>query len=215
MDYCLVSLHLHCPPPKHALRIPTEIILQWQKWWIATGRNGTSTYSLQACGQNLIPIRIQHALLEHCTAGYGWECIFFIWASFLAVCSDFSRVRDSVMCYQKALLKNMVWYCIWYLPLFFPPLACSVTSNTGPRLMADPNAKPLVCLATRKNSMKLIIGCVIPLQVQVHVCPGFRIVRLVKSWRRDRAGQSWWWRWLDPTNLGGPVRFELVPDQSL
>jgi len=47
---------------------------------------------------------------------------------------------------------------------FFPiiPLACLVTWNTGPSLMVDPNVKPFVGLVARKNSMKLITGCVIP-----------------------------------------------------
>jgi len=31
--------------------------------------------------------------------------------------------------------------------------------------MVDPDVKPFVCLVARRNSMKLMIGCVIPLQV--------------------------------------------------
>jgi len=35
--------------------------------------------------------------------------------------------------------------------------------------MVDRNVKPFVCLVARRNSMKMIIGCVIPLQMRVRV----------------------------------------------
>jgi len=35
--------------------------------------------------------------------------------------------------------------------------------------MVDRNVKPFVCLVARRNSMKMIIGCVIPLQMRVLV----------------------------------------------
>jgi len=33
--------------------------------------------------------------------------------------------------------------------------------------MVDPDVKSFVCLVARRNSMKLMIGCVIPIQVRV------------------------------------------------
>ena len=35
--------------------------------------------------------------------------------------------------------------------------------------MVDHDVKPFVCLVARRDSMKLMIGCVIPLQVRVRV----------------------------------------------
>jgi len=36
--------------------------------------------------------------------------------------------------------------------------------------MVDPDVKPFICLVARRNSiMKLMIGCVVPLQVRVRV----------------------------------------------
>jgi len=52
---------------------------------------------------------------------------------------------------------------------FFLPFACLVTWHTGPRLIVNPDVEPLVGLVARRNAMKLMIGCVIPLQVRVRV----------------------------------------------
>jgi len=107
--------------------------------------------------------------------------LFFGGASFLAMCSGCSWVRIGIMYYQKAPLKNMVWYCILYLHLFFLPFACLLTWNTGPRLMVDSDVKSLVCLVARRNSMQLIIGYVIQLQVRVGLSVNLDTPMLEKS----------------------------------
>jgi len=41
--------------------------------------------------------------------------------------------------------------------------------------MVDHDVKPFVCLVARRDSMKLMIGCVIPLQVRVPVRVGVNL----------------------------------------
>jgi len=144
-----------------------------QPRWSYNDKSGGSplvrTESAHIPRENVGGIWFQYGLLENGTAGYGCECVFFGWASFLAVCPGGSRVRDGIMYYQKTSLKNMVWYCISYLHLFFQPFACLLTWNTGPRLMVDSDVKSFICFVARRNSMRLMIGCFIPFQVHVHV----------------------------------------------
>jgi len=140
-----------------------------QPRWSYNDKSGGSplvrTESAHTPREHVGGIWFQYGLLENDTAGYGCECIFFGWASFLALCPGGSQVRDGIKYYQKTSLKNMVWYCISYLHLFFQPFACLLTWNTGPRLMVDSDVKSFICFVARRNSMRLMIGCFIPFQV--------------------------------------------------